>query len=221
MAERTGRSASVGPAIPPAAASAIFGAALPTAERYATLLVREAVERGLLGPSEAGRIWDRHLLNCAAVAPLVPAGASVIDVGSGAGLPGVVLAMLLPDSQVTLVEPMQRRVVFLEYALAELGLGNARVVRGRAEDLAGRLAADVVTARAVAPLARLAGLCIGLARRGGLVVALKGASADAELAAAADALEALGVTDARVSELTAKDGDTSVTVVEFTAPGRP
>lgn len=220
MTERTGRVTAAAAAASPPAASVIFGSTLPTAERYATLLAEEAVERGLLGPSEAGRVWERHLLNCAAVAPLVPASASVIDVGSGAGLPGVVLALLLPDSRVTLVEPMQRRVAFLEYALAELGLDNAVVVRERAEDLTGRLAADVVTARAVAPLARLAGLCSGLARPGGLVVALKGASAAAELAAAAGALEALRVTDARVTELAGPGGGMAARVVQFTAPGR-
>lgn len=218
MTERTGRTAPAAATAPPAA-GVTFGATLPTAERYATLLAEEAVERGLLGPSESGRVWERHLLNCAAVAPLVPVGASVLDVGSGAGLPGVVLALLLPDSRVTLVEPMQRRVAFLDYALAELGLGNAVVVRERAEDLTGRLVADVVTARAVAPLARLAGLCSGLARPGGLVVALKGASAAAELAAAAGALAALGVTDARVTELAGPGGGMAARVVQFTAPG--
>lgn len=218
MPDRLGRAGASGSSSP-VEASAIFGSALPAAQRYATLLAGEAVERGLLGPSEADRIWDRHMLNCAAVAPLVPDGASVIDLGSGAGLPGLVLAMMRPASHVTLVEPMQRRVVFLEYALAELQLGNVEVVRGRAEDLAGRLTADVVTARAVAPLARLAGLCSGLVRPGGLVVALKGASAEAELAAAADALAALHVTDARVTSLTAGGGRTAATVVQFTAPG--
>jgi 16S rRNA (guanine527-N7)-methyltransferase len=199
------------------AAAEVFGAALPLAERYAGWLVGAGVERGVVGPAEAERIWDRHLLNCAAVAHLVPARAVLADVGSGAGLPGIVLAMLLPSAKVTLVEAMARRVSFLEECVADLGLPNVEVVRARAEDLVGQLAADVVTARAVAPLDKLAGLCLGLARPGGKVLAIKGASAEAELAKARPVLARLGTSDARVVEVGSADGAATATVVVFTA----
>jgi len=156
------------------------------------------VERGLIGPRETARLWDRHLLNCAAVAGLIPGRCSVIDLGSGAGLPGIVIAMLRPDSQVVLLEPMARRVAFLEECLRVLDLGNAVVCRARAEDVTGRLAGDVVTARAVAPMERLAGLALGLVRPGGLVLAMKGAGAAQELARAEPVLRRLGVRDAAV-----------------------
>lgn len=202
------------------AAADMFGDALPKAERYAELLAGIGVERGVLGPAEADRIWDRHLLNSGVVARLVPAKGSVIDVGSGAGLPGIVLAMLLPGTAVTLLEPMARRVEFLQQAVADLQLGNVEVVRGRAEDLAGQLAGDVVTARAVAPLGKLAGLCLGLARPGGRVLAIKGSNAGAELAKARPVLARLGVTDARVVQAASADGRATATVVTFTAPER-
>jgi 16S rRNA (guanine527-N7)-methyltransferase len=201
-----------------AAAEALFGAALPQAMRYAGLLAGPGVERGIVGPSESDRIWERHLLNCAAVARLVPSRAWIVDVGSGAGLPGIVLALLLPSARVTLVESLARRVTFLEECVADLGLANAEVVRGRAEDLAGQMAADVVTARAVAPLEKLVGPCLGLLRPGGRVLAMKGASAEAELARARPALARLGVTDARVTTVSGADGAAAATVVVLSAP---
>jgi 16S rRNA (guanine527-N7)-methyltransferase len=203
------------------AAAEMFGEALPRAERYAELLSGIGVERGVLGPAEAERIWDRHLLNSGVVARLVPAKCTLIDVGSGAGLPGIVLAMLLPGAAVTLLEPMARRVEFLQQTVADLQLANVEVVRGRAEDLAGQLAGDVVTARAVAPLDKLAGLCLGLARPGGRVLAMKGSNAEAELAKARPVLARLGVTDARVVQAASADGRATATVVTFTAPERP
>lgn len=201
----------------PAQARAVFGPAIAAAERYAALLAGPGVERGLLGPHEVGRLWERHLLNCAVVADLVPAGCSVADVGSGAGLPGVVLALLLPDVRVTLVERMLRRAVFLEECVAELGLKNASVARGRAEDWAGKLSADVVTARAVAPLGRLAGIALGLVRPGGTVLAIKGAKAPAEVVAARPALARLGVRDVDVVRAGGGMVDPPATVVRFTA----
>ncbi|HEX6447106.1 MAG TPA: 16S rRNA (guanine(527)-N(7))-methyltransferase RsmG [Streptosporangiales bacterium] len=152
------------------------------AERYADLLATAGIERGLLGPREAGRIWDRHLLPSAALAELVPAGASVLDVGSGAGLPGIPLAIARPDLVVTLLEPMQRRCAFLEECVAVLALSNVSVRRGRAEDLAGVVTADVVTARAVARLPRLVALTVSLCRPGGSVLAVKGETVMDELA---------------------------------------
>ena len=200
------------------AAAEMFGDALPQAERYAELLTGVGVERGVLGPAEADRIWERHLLNCGAVARLVPAKCSLVDLGSGAGLPGIVLAMLLPGVRVTLLEPLARRVEFLEQSVADLQLANVDVVRGRAEDLAGHLAGDIVTARAVAPLAKLAGLSLGVARPGGRVLAIKGSTAEAELAKARPVLARLGVTDARVVQAASAAGRVSATVVSFTVP---
>ena len=132
----------IGPADPPAAAADVFGDALPLAEQYAALLAGPGVERGVVGPDEAARIWDRHLLNCAAIVRLIPAKSFVADVGSGAGLPGIVVAMLLPSARVTLIESLARRVAFLEECVAELGLANVEVVRARAEDLAGEIVAE-------------------------------------------------------------------------------
>jgi 16S rRNA (guanine527-N7)-methyltransferase len=210
------------PPVPPAppAAAQIFGATLPVAERYARLLAGPGVARGLLGPHEIPRLWDRHLLNSAVVAELVPHPGSLVDLGSGAGLPGIVLAMLLPDVAVTLLEPMQRRVAFLTECVAVLGLGNAIVLRGRAEDWAGRLAADAVTARAVAPLARLAPLALGLVRPGGIVLAIKGTDAEREMAAARRVLRRAGVAEVAVVRAGRGKVDPAATVVRLTA-GRP
>lgn len=205
---------------PPGAAE-VFGEALPLAERYAALLTGPGVERGLIGPGEAGRIWDRHLLNCAAIAELVPDGSTVADLGSGAGLPGIVLAILRPAAEVILVEPMARRVTFLDECISALDLANARVVRGRAEDLVGEISADIVTARAVAPLDRLVGWAVGLCRPGGTILAIKGASASAEVAAAAPALRRLGLADVAVLQVGSDRLGEAATVVRLVAPRRP
>jgi 16S rRNA (guanine527-N7)-methyltransferase len=199
----------------------VFGSALPTAERYAALLAGPGVERGLIGPAEAGRIWERHLLNCAALAELIPDQCSLADLGSGAGLPGLVLAILRPEADVTLIEPMARRVTFLEECVSELGLDRVRVVRGRAEDLAGTISSQFVTARAVAPLDRLAGWAVGLCQPGGTVLAIKGASAAAEVAAAGASLRHLGVTDVAVLQVGSDSLGEAATVVRFLAPRRP
>jgi 16S rRNA (guanine527-N7)-methyltransferase len=195
----------------------VFGPALGLAERYAELLAGPGVERGLIGPRETVRLWDRHLMNCAALAELVPHPCSVIDLGSGAGLPGIVLAMLLPDAEIVLLEPMARRVTFLEECVRALGLGNAVVRRARAEDAAGELVADVVTARAVAPLERLAGLALGLVRPGGLVLAMKGAGAAEEVARAGPVLRRLGARDLAVVHAGSGKVSPPPTVVRFTA----
>lgn len=185
---------------PPPAAVEYFGGRLPALERYVAMLAGPGIERGLLGPREVPRLWDRHLLNCAVIQDAVAQGATVLDVGSGAGLPGVVLAVVRPDLAVTLVEPLLRRSVFLSEVVAELRLSNVNVVRSRAEELHGKVIADVVTARAVAPLDRLARWTIPLVRTGGLLVALKGTSVRKELAEAADSLKAMGAVSWRVSE---------------------
>jgi 16S rRNA (guanine527-N7)-methyltransferase len=182
----------------PAAAGAVFGDRLPLAERYAGLLAGPGVERGLLGPRETPRLWDRHLLNCAGLAELLAPGQRVLDVGSGAGLPGVVLAIRREDIDVELVEPLLRRATFLTEVVAELGLGNVTVRRARAEELAGKVTADVVTARAVAPLDRLASWTMPLLVAGGRLLALKGESAESELATARPAMRKAGAESADV-----------------------
>jgi 16S rRNA (guanine527-N7)-methyltransferase len=176
----------------------VFGDALEKACRFAEMLATDGVERGLIGPRETSRLWDRHLLNCAVVAELLPDRGELVDIGSGAGLPGVVLAMLRPGMRVVLLEPMLRRSVFLGECVSRLGLPNATVVRGRAEDLAGAFEADIATARAVAPLGRLAGWAAGLLRPGGQILAIKGESAEQELADARPVLARLRVRSAEV-----------------------
>ena len=207
------------PPAPPYARE-LFGRRLPVAERYAELLTGVGIERGLLGPREAERLWDRHILNCAALSELVPRSGALVDIGSGAGLPGVVLAIMLPRLRVTLVEPLLRRSVFLTHCAAELGLHNVEVRRARAEELAGELAADVVTARAVAPLAKLAVWACGLARPGGTVLAIKGERAAGELRDAAGVLGRLAVHDARIVEAGRGKVEPPAVVVRFTVPGR-
>jgi 16S rRNA (guanine527-N7)-methyltransferase len=167
----------------PVATDSLFGDRSPLARRFAEHLVTSGVERGLLGPREAPRVWDRHVLNCAVVAELMPDGARVVDIGSGAGLPGIPLALARPDLRVVLVEPLARRVEWLRMVLADLEL-PVEVERGRAEDTPIRRrweGADVVTSRAVAPLHRLAAWCLPLVRPGGMMLAVKGMSAAAEV----------------------------------------
>ena len=177
----------------PPVARGVFGVeALPLAERYAALLATDGVVRGLIGPREAPRVWDRHLVNSALLAQVVPEGATVCDIGSGAGLPGVVLAIARPDVTVTLVEPLLRRTVFLEEVVAALGLDHVRVVRGRADALHGVETFDVVTSRAVAPLPRLLDWSMPLVAPGGALIALKGSSVTDEVAAASNDLERWG-----------------------------
>ena len=171
-----------------------FGERLPLARRYAEHLATTGVEWGLVGPREASRVWERHVLNCAVVADLVPPAARVLDIGSGAGLPGIPLALARPDLRVVLVEPLARRVEWLRMVLADLEL-PVEVERGRAEDTPIRRrweGADVVTSRAVAPLHRLAAWCLPLVRPGGMMLAVKGMSAPAEVERDTRAVAALG-----------------------------
>lgn len=165
----------------PASARGVFSHALPLAERFADLLASEGIVRGLIGPREVPRLWDRHLLNCAVIADVMEEGSSVCDIGSGAGLPGLVLAIRRPDLSLTLVEPLQRRTTFLDEVVTELGLGNVTVVRARAEELHGKRTFDIVTSRAVAPLDKLSRWSLPLTRSGGLFLSMKGSSAEAEL----------------------------------------
>lgn len=205
----------VGVPEPPPAAAAVFGERLDLARRYAGHLAGSGVERGLLGPREAARVWDRHILNCAVVADLLPDGARVVDVGSGAGLPGIPLALARPDLSVVLVEPLARRVDWLCQVVEDLGLA-VQVTRGRAEESGVRArweGADVVTARAVAPLARLAGWALPLLRPGGTLLALKGATAAEEAGRDAVAVRRLGGSAPRIVRCGADVVDLPSTVV--------
>jgi 16S rRNA (guanine527-N7)-methyltransferase len=183
----------------PGNAGVVFGSTLEKARRYAELLATDGVTRGLIGPRETERLWDRHLLNCAVVAELLPERGMLVDIGSGAGLPGVVLAMLRPSLEVILLEPLLRRSAFLEECVAELGLANATVLRARAEEKpAAHIKADVATARAVAPLGRLVDWSARLLRPGGELLAIKGQSAAEEIEAARGVLSRLDVRSAEV-----------------------
>ncbi|MBQ1074093.1 16S rRNA (guanine(527)-N(7))-methyltransferase RsmG [Micromonospora sp. C31] len=215
------------------AARTLFGDRLDLAAAYAELLATDGVVRGLIGPREAPRIWDRHLLNCAAVAERIPEGATVLDVGSGAGLPGLVLAIARPDLTVTLIEPLARRTSFLIETVQHLGLAKmVRVFRGRADEAAtgstglGPLSGDVVTARAVAPLDRLSTWCLPLAVSGGRLIALKGASAADEVAEHAQTVARLGGGEPEVHRCGEGVLDPPTTVVEIVrkrmvGPARP
>lgn len=173
----------------------LFGDCYPVVEHYVDILATRGVEWGLIGPRERDRLWDRHILNCAAVSSLVPEGSSVVDVGSGAGLPGIPLALLRPDLSVTLLEPLLRRFKFLTHTVDELGITDTvAVLRGRAEDQFQRY--DAVICRALAPLARLVSWCSPLMTSGGVILALKGNSVRDEVTAAADALAARRLTAA-------------------------
>ena len=193
------------PSRPPAGAGSVFGARLPMARNYAARLAGAGVARGLLGPREADRIWDRHLLNCAVLTDLLPPDARVVDVGSGAGLPGLPMAIRRPDLRVTLVEPMLRRCAFLTETVEKLQLtGQVDVLRGRADDASIRAAldgSDWVAARAVAPLDRLVEWCLPLLAPGGTLLALKGIRAAAEVAEHRAALHRLGATEVQVRQV--------------------
>lgn len=172
----------------------MFGSRLALAEAYAARLADTGISHGLIGPAEAPRLWERHVLNSAVVHPGLADGASVADVGSGAGLPGIPLAIVRPDLRVTLVDPLLRRTSWLEETVADLGLDNVRVVRGRAESLWGVERFRHVTARAVARTGELARLTLPLLEAGGSLLALKGENAPAELAEDAQSLGPLGAT---------------------------
>ena len=167
------------PEAEPAAAAKIFGAGIDKARGYAAALVRDGDELGLLGPREMPKLWTRHILNSAVVAELVPAGASVADVGSGAGLPGIPMAIAQPQASFVLIEPMERRSNWLSQQVAELGLDNVRVVRARAEEVGEVF--DIVTARAVSALPKLLRMTVPLTRHGGEIIALKGSKAAEEI----------------------------------------
>lgn len=197
---------------PPDVAAGVFHDQLPLMSRYAGILATDGVERGMIGPREVPRLWDRHLVNSGVVLPRLPQGATVADVGSGAGLPGLVWAIGRPDLEVTLIEPLLRRTTFLDEVVAELGLSNVRVLRARAEDVDETF--DVVTARAVAALEKLAKWCMPLVKPGGVLLALKGQSAPDEVKDAKRTLGRLGATDTLIR--TYGEVEVPTTVVEVT-----
>jgi len=182
----------------PAAAAAIFGDRIDLARAFTAALAEHGEERGLIGPLEPPRLWTRHILNSAVAAPLFSAGARVGDVGSGAGLPGLVLAIARPDVRWVLIEPMERRVAWLSEQVDALGLDNVEVVRARAEDWKEGAVLDAVTARAVSALRTLVPIIAPLVRDGGELVLLKGANAANEITAAEKAIRKHRLTDVRV-----------------------
>ncbi|BCW47653.1 16S rRNA (guanine(527)-N(7))-methyltransferase RsmG [Arthrobacter sp. StoSoilB5] len=174
------------------AAEKIFGERLDLAKRYVEHLATSGTERGLIGPREIPRLWSRHVLNCAVIESAIPMDSHVADVGSGAGLPGLCLAIARPDLELTLIEPLERRVIWLQEVVDDLGLDNVTVMRTRAELAVGLVDADVVTARAVSALSNLAGLTIPLLNGKGEVVAIKGRSAAEEIEKAKKVIRKLG-----------------------------
>ena len=198
-----------------------FGAAWPAVERFHAMLRDQGVLRGLVGPREVSRLWERHVVNSAAVVPFLPETGTIVDVGSGAGLPGIVVAAMRPGADVVLLEPMERRTDWLSEVVEALGLTNARVLRGRAEDQIGSLRADAVTARAVAALDKLYGWTLPLLAVGGRLVALKGGRAQDEAEAAAAVGERLGGGPASIEVAPTLPGlePTSVVLVTRTGPG--
>jgi 16S rRNA (guanine527-N7)-methyltransferase len=182
----------------PAAAAVVFGDRLSLAERFAAVLADTGVSHGLIGPREVPRLWDRHVLNCAVAHQAFPEGAAIIDVGSGAGLPGLALAVARPDLHLHLIEPMLRRTTWLSTTVATLGLDNCTVHRGRAEEFHGVLRAPYATARAVARIDKLARWTFPLLEEGGVLVALKGEQAAQELVEERSTLVGLGMVEAAI-----------------------
>jgi len=180
--------------------------------KFADILAQDGVRLGLIGPREVERIWDRHILNCAALTELIEDGQSIIDIGSGAGLPGIVLAILKPNSKVILIEPMQRRTDFLTQVKADLGLTNVEIIRGRAEGQ--KVTAQIVTSRAVAPLDKLLAWSWPLVEKGGKVLAIKGEKAQEELESAQKVISFLKDSPATITTC-GLALDLSVTVVQI------
>ena len=177
--------------VEPLSAARIFGSGIEAARKYTAALVRDGEVLGLLGPREYPRIWTRHVLNSAVVAELVPAGVTVADVGSGAGLPGIPMAIAQPEAEFILIEPMERRSDWLKQQVEELGLKNVRVLRARAEEVGE--AFDIVTARALKAMPQLLRLCVPMTKHGGEIIALKGEKAQLEIDEAKPLMKKLGI----------------------------
>ena len=185
----------------PGAAAEIAGEQIETLRSFAADLGARGEELGLIGPLELPRLWTRHLLNSAVLAPLVQSGARVADIGTGGGMPGLVLAIVRPDAEFILIEPMERRCNWLNEQIDRLGLTNAEVRRGRAEEFHGAFEVDQITARAVTALRKLVPLTAPLVKKGGEMIFLKGASIDDEIRTAEKALKKHRVHDIEVQEL--------------------
>ena len=180
------------------AADQIFGDRLPLAERYVEHLATSGIERGLIGPREVPRLWERHVLNCAVVEEFIEDGARVADVGSGAGLPGLCLAIARPDLKLTLIEPLERRIIWLTEVVDDLGLDNVEILRSRAEQAVGQIEADYVTARAVSALVGLLDITLPILRGTGQLLALKGRSAADEITKAKKKLNKYGARETEI-----------------------
>ncbi|MBD8507027.1 16S rRNA (guanine(527)-N(7))-methyltransferase RsmG [Hoyosella sp. G463] len=204
------------------AVQSLFAVREPLAQQYHDFLATAGVERGVVGPREVDRLWERHILNSAAIESVIDDSMTVVDVGSGGGLPGIPLAIARPDLSVTLVEPMLRRTEFMEECQQESGLA-IRIVRGRAEDanvLKQAGGADVATSRAVAPLLKLLRWSLPLVRPGGEVIAIKGASVHDEIARDAKGFKKLGVVDGEVQQCGSDILETPTTVVRIRKANR-
>jgi 16S rRNA (guanine527-N7)-methyltransferase len=202
------------PEAEPAAAAVVFGDRIELARRYANLLIRDSDLLGLLGPREMPKLWTRHILNSAAVSELVPVGASVADVGSGAGLPGIPMAIAQPNAEFTLIEPMERRSDWLKQVVTDLGLSNVRVQRARAEEVGDVF--DLVTARAVSALPKLLRLTVPLTKSGGAIIALKGGRAQEEIEEAKKLVKKLKIAGFEVIHTGAQILDETTLVVRTT-----
>ncbi|MCM3694939.1 16S rRNA (guanine(527)-N(7))-methyltransferase RsmG [Microbacterium oleivorans] len=185
----------------PGAAASVFGDRIDLARRFTQSLIAQGEERGLIGPLELPRIWTRHILNSAVAAPLFTAGWRVGDIGSGAGLPGLMLAIARPDVRWVLIEPMERRIAWLTEQKDELGLDNVEIVRARGEDWSEGAVLDAVTARAVSAFRTLIPITAPLVRDGGELILLKGANAANEIAAAEKAIRRFRLSDVRVEPI--------------------
>ena len=192
----------------------LFGERFGLAQRYFELLAEHGEERGLIGPRELPRLWDRHIINSALLARALPSDGNLVDVGSGAGLPGIVIAIARPEMSVDLMEPMERRTDWLHEVVSKLGLENVTVKRGRAEEFHGAFEYDFVTARAVAPMDRLVRWCMPLVEPGGQLLAMKGQRAEVELEAALKPLRKFKAASWEVQELPGVDGGESTRVVK-------
>jgi 16S rRNA (guanine527-N7)-methyltransferase len=206
---------------PPGGAAQIFGDRLVLAEKFTAILADSGVSHGLIGPREVPRLWERHVLNCAVIHSAIPVDQMVIDVGSGAGLPGLALAIARPDLDVHLVEPMLRRTNWLSMAVDELELTNVTVHRGRAEQFRGILCAPVVTARAVARLSELATWCLPLLLPGGSLLAIKGLSVTEEVETDRAVLRRLGAIDEVIETFGSGIVDQETTVLRVVMGDRP
>ncbi|MEL7977932.1 16S rRNA (guanine(527)-N(7))-methyltransferase RsmG [Isoptericola sp. F-RaC21] len=201
-----------------AAVRAYFGAQYDAVARYAASLRAEGELRGLIGPREVARLWERHILNSAAVTPYLGQAGSIADIGSGAGLPGLVLAIQRPDVEVHLIEPMERRTAWLQECVEDLGLQNVQVKRGRAEEYHGAFEVDVVTSRAVAALSKLARMSLPLVRRGGAMVVLKGRNVEREIDPARKVLRSFKTAEPEILEGSTVENVEPTTILRVRRP---